>query len=529
MHHRSSRSGLCTTLLCLVATGCAPSSDNGVSNDGSSAGGSTAMAGGTSAGGSQGAGGTSGGTSASRTGGTTGLASSGGSTQAGGSTSSNTTSAGGSGGAASTASSVGGSSNSGGASSGGSGAGGAQTGGVTSRGGTSGGSASGGVIASGGSASGGVIASGGSASGGATASGGSASGGTTARGGTTASGGLASGGTTAKGGTTASGGSASGGTTAKGGTTATGGNATGGSTGTPPAGKVFSQCRFHFGTIDSQAKNGGASMISQLDFFTPGWMMGTFNQGYVCTESASGGALAGLVPVDVTYIAANYVKNQNKLCDCNVSGCSGGNLCNYGAQYITQDWSTILSQYTSNSTGFAACLGGRPIIFEMEPDWYQYYAGGQTQAWTPAQAGTNMTALVNALKSSLPNAVFSMDISPWIPNNGSAWYTSFDMGLFTFINTSGGGTAANNTKIRSNNAMTWAGVHQVTGKPILADTGYGANGGSAGPDAAWDVPANINARIADGVVSISQYNPSSSWGSTISGIRSQLSTPSICP
>ena len=512
MHHRSSRSGLCTTLLCLVATGCAPSSDNGVSNDGSSAGGSTAMAGGTSAGGSQGAGGTSGGTSASRTGGTTGLASSGGSTQAGGSTSSNTTSAGGSGGAASTASSVGGSSNSGGASSGGSGAGGAQTGGVTSRGGTSGGSASGGVIASGGSASGGVIASGGSASGGATASGGSASGGTTARGGTTASGG-----------------SASGGTTAKGGTTATGGNATGGSTGTPPAGKVFSQCRFHFGTIDSQAKNGGASMISQLDFFTPGWMMGTFNQGYVCTESASGGALAGLVPVDVTYIAANYVKNQNKLCDCNVSGCSGGNLCNYGAQYITQDWSTILSQYTSNSTGFAACLGGRPIIFEMEPDWYQYYAGGQTQAWTPAQAGTNMTALVNALKSSLPNAVFSMDISPWIPNNGSSWYTNFDMSLFTFINTSGGGTAANNTKIRSNNAMTWAGVHQVTGKPILADTGYGANGGSAGPDAAWDVPANINARIADGVVSISQYNPSSSWGSTISGIRSQLSTPSICP
>jgi len=271
-------------------------------------------------------------------------------------------------------------------------------------------------------------------------------------------------------------------------------------------------------------------MISQLDFFTPGWMMGTFNQGYVCTESAPGGALAGLVPVDVTYIAANYVKNQNKLCDCNVSNstCSG-NLCNYGAQYITQDWATILSQYTSNSTGFAACLGGRPIVFEMEPDWYQYYAGGQTQAWTPKQAGDNMSALVAALKSSLPNAVFSMDISPWIPNNGSAWYTNFNMSLFTFINTSGGGTAADNTKIRSSNAMTWAGVHGVDGKPILADTGYGANGGSAGPDAAWDVPANINARIADGVVSISQYNPSSSWGSTISSIRSQLSTPSVCP
>jgi hypothetical protein len=71
--------------------------------------------------------------------------------------------------------------------------------------------------------------------------------------------------------------------------------------------------------------------------------------------------------------------------------------------------------------------------------------------------------------------------------------------------------------------MTWAGVHQVTGKPILADTGYGVAGTSAGHDAAWDVVANINARIADGVISITQYNPVSTWGDTIGSIRSQLS------
>ena len=140
-----------------------------------------------------------------------------------------------------------------------------------------------------------------------------------------------------------------------------------------------------------------------------------------------------------------------------------------------------------------------------------------------------MTALVNALKSSLPNAYFSMDISPWIGNNGSSWYPNFNLSLFTFINTSGGGTDANNTKIRSNNSMTWAGVSQVTGKPILADTGYGAAGASAGEDANWNVPANINARIADGVISISQYNPGNSWGSTISSIRGQLNAPKYCP
>jgi hypothetical protein len=140
-----------------------------------------------------------------------------------------------------------------------------------------------------------------------------------------------------------------------------------------------------------------------------------------------------------------------------------------------------------------------------------------------------MTALVNALKSSLPNAVFSMDISPWIANNGSNWYPNFNMSLFTFINTSGGGTDANNTKIRANNTMTWAGVNQVTGKPILADTGYGANGAPAGEDANWNVAANINARTADGVVSISQYNPTSGWGNTIASIRGQLTAPRYCP
>ena len=495
MHHRSFGICLWTTLLGLAAAGCSISNNGGGSTGGNPAAGTTAVAGNTSGGGSQGIAGASGGDSTpiSSPGGNTQPPNTGGSTQppsTGGSTSPNTTAANGGGGASSTTSSVAGSRDAGVAGNGGSSLAGA---GGNRDGGPAGGTASGGT---GGRASGGN-ATGGSATGG-RASGGSATGGKS------------------------TGGSATGGSS-------TGGSATGGSTGTPPTpGKVFSQCRFHFGTIDSIAKS-NTSMIAQLDFFTPGWMMGTFNQGYVCTESAPGGALAGLVPVDVTYIAANYVKGQNKLCDCNVSGCSGGNLCNYGAQYITQDWATILSQYQSNSTGFAACLSGRPIVFEMEPDWYQYYAGGQTQAWTPAQAGTNMSALVKALKGSLPNAVFSMDISPWIPNNGSAWYTNFDMSLFTFINTSGGGTAANNTKIRSNNAMTWAGVHGVAGKPILADTGYGANGGSAGPDTAWDVPANINARIADGVVSISQYNPSSSWGSTISGIRSQLNTPSVCP
>jgi hypothetical protein len=103
------------------------------------------------------------------------------------------------------------------------------------------------------------------------------------------------------------------------------------------------------------------------------------------------------------------------------------------------------------------------------------------------------------------------------------------MSQFTFINTSGGSTQAGAARIRSSNQMTWAGVSQVTGKPILADTGYGVNGSSAGHDSAWDNVNNLNARIADGVIGISQYNPNSNWGSTISSIRGQLNMPRFCP
>ena len=427
---------------------------------------------------------------------------------------------------------------------------------ITSLGGTSSGGANptGGSRAAGGttaSITGGAAPTGGIPStGGTTSTSSRPTGGVTSTGGNRATGGTGAGATTATGGIRATGGAATGGGPAAGGAAtggnrSTGGAATGGvATGGSTSSGVFGQCRFHFGTIDSIAKASNAATIAELDFVTPGWMLGTFNQSYVCTETASGAALAGKVPVDVTYIAANYVKSAHGLCDCNVTSCgsSGGrtnDLCNYGAQYITQDWANILQQYTSNSTGFANCLGGRPIIFEMEPDWYQYTITNQSQPWSVSTAATNLAALVNALKANLPQAKFSMDISPWIANNGSGWYPSFNMSLFTFINTSGGGTDANNTKIRSNNAMTWAGVNQVTGKPILADTGYGAAGSAAGMDANWNVASNINSRIADGVISISQYNPcpsgqsscsnANTWGPTITSLRSQLSAPKYCP
>jgi hypothetical protein len=339
----------------------------------------------------------------------------------------------------------------------------------------------------------------------------------------------------AKAGGSGGGGSSSGGA----GTGGAGGSGGGG--GVAPMNEVFSQCRLHFGTIDSKAKE-NPSLIPELDFFTPGWMgiSDTFDQGYVCDEAKPGAVLGKQVPVIVAYVAAFYVKRHHgNLCDCNVNECGQtegkpNDLCHFGSQYIQQDLAAIVGVYESYAKGYAQCYGTtRPIVFEMEPDFYQYTDTTQGDPMTKAEAGNILGQFVSAIEKHLPNAYFSIDISPWVDDNGQTngqdWYSHFDLSKFTFINTSGGNTLGASPKIRADNHMTWAGVSQVTGKPVLADTGYGANGVSAGHDANWDDVNNLNARIADGVISLSQYNPKADWGSTIASVRSQLQTPKFCP
>lgn len=426
---------------------------------------------------------------------------------------------------------------------------GATTGGATSTGGAGGAGGSGGTggsTAGAGGAAGGALGKGGAGAIGGTggsSAGTTSSGGVGAVGGTGGTGGGIGGAGASSGGTSGTGTAGSGaGGTGQAGAGGQGGAA--GSAGTQGSagkggdqGAVFSNCRFHFGTIDSKATGGGSNLIQQLDFFTPGWMLGeSFDQKYVCDATRAGGALEGKIPIVVAYLAAGIVKRRANICDCNVASCGANNdLCRQGAALVNQNKQTILNAYRSYSQGYAGCYGTtKPIVFVMEPDFYQYTGSEQTDPWTPMEAGQIMTEFVAALKSSLPNARFSMDASPWVaPNNGSdhgaTWFRNFDMSLFTFANTSGGGTNANTAKIRNENNMTWAGLRQASGKPILADTGYGANGVSAGEDPNWNNAQNINARIADGVISISQYNPGGNWANTISGLRSQLNTPSACP
>lgn len=106
-----------------------------------------------------------------------------------------------------------------------------------------------------------------------------------------------------------------------------------------------------------------------------------------------------------------------------------------------------------------------------------------------------------------------------------------------FVHTSGGRTTGGSERIRGDagNMVTWAQeraphsdrrwrrggiaeeevvsclcvrtqVHQASGRGIIADTGYGVGGVSMGHVASWDDEATLLARIADGVVAVTQVS-----------------------
>jgi hypothetical protein len=135
--------------------------------------------------------------------------------------------------------------------------------------------------------------------------------------------------------------------------------------------------------------------------------------------------------------------------------------------------------------------------------------------------------IAKAIKTELPNARISWDISAWLTESAmQSWWGFFSSSVnIDFIHTSGGQSRANSAQIKPNE-LRWAFLSALTGKRIIADTGYGVAGGSSGHTDAYDDVNNLKARITDGLIAVSQANFKSNWGSTLSTVRSQL--PKFC-
>ncbi len=293
----------------------------------------------------------------------------------------------------------------------------------------------------------------------------------------------------------------------------------------------ISLCRFNFGRPYS------ANPGSEIDFVSQ-WagQSEAYNLGNMMRACRPGGPLAGKTPVVYSYIIAFTLRRDHGLKDCNVGT---PNLCQSGATYLRDpnDRGRILGQVAKYAKGTAADLGTvTPVVWFMEPDFYQYAQPGSQggKPLTFPEAAALMHEMLDSIQKYLPNARFSLDISPWTAYNAAlnkSWYTGFDLSRFTYLNTSGGQSLAEGAagvgKIRTD-PMTWKSIHDLTGKPILADAGYGAGGASTGHDAAWDAQANLANRISDGVIGVGQANPKSDWNTVIAALRPRLATLPSC-
>jgi hypothetical protein len=97
-----------------------------------------------------------------------------------------------------------------------------------------------------------------------------------------------------------------------------------------------------------------------------------------------------------------------------------------------------------------------------------------------------------------------------------------------FLHTSGGRTTAASPRIRAQepgNLLTWSELHRISGRGVIADTGYGVGGKLSSDnelDYAWLDAEHLRARMADGVIAVTHANPGPGWDSQVNRLRAAL-------
>src|SRR5574344_634083 len=306
----------------------------------------------------------------------------------------------------------------------------------------------------------------------------------------------------------------------------------------------FDPCRFNFGAGWQTTHETDTSFYKGLDYISV-WLGDNsfFNTGFE-GKMIEAAMKVKATPMIYAYVIAEFDKDHG-IGDCDVK--TTANHCTNGAQMIrTYFADSILARYREYASGMAdyiiynSPLGVNPdsvtTIWLIEPDFYQYSESGSEQDVNFDQVGGGIpddsmgiyfSQIVQTIKTYLPAAKIAIDISPWIKDM-KGWYANFDMSLVDYASTSGGRTLAGSAKIRSANISTWAGVREIIGKPILADAGYDAGGKGTGQDTTWDNVANLNARIADGVIGVTQMDAAQGYGTLLETVRPQLSAIPGC-
>lgn len=312
----------------------------------------------------------------------------------------------------------------------------------------------------------------------------------------------------------------------------------------------FDPCRFNFGA-GWQAAHEDSAFYAGLDYISV-WLGDNdfFNSFEARMFDVTRQVHA--TPMIYAYVIAEFGKDHG-LVDCDIR--ENGvyvtpNHCTDGAELIRDYFQdSILYRYRQYAAGFREHIEFFALqdpdtvqfIWLIEPDFYQYSESGSVQAAKvegknfaqngggipDSMMGVYFAQIVDTIRAYLPASKIAIDISPWILDQ-AAWYSNFDLSRVDFASTSGGRTSAGSPKIRASDIATWKGISELLNRPVLADAGYDAGGHGTGYNKAWGNVDNLNARIADGVVGVTQMDPDSLYRVRVSIARSELSPTAFC-
>lgn len=210
---------------------------------------------------------------------------------------------------------------------------------------------------------------------------------------------------------------------------------------------------------------------------------------------------ANKIPYLYGYVAAGMARAELGLQDCNVGT---PNLCQQGAIYLRQNQQRIGQRYSQIASQIAQVWGtSRPLLFHLEPDFFQYAQTFNTQQQNPlslSEAQGILNDWIHRVKTVLPNAHIVLDVAPWDPNLG-AWFAGMNMAQVSYVGLVGKVFPASNAVIDAN---TYRDIFAAAGKPIIVNTAYGPGGWSAGYQFSWDQRSNLEAVARSGVIAIIQ-------------------------
>eukprot|EP00327_Prymnesium_parvum_P038316 CAMPEP_0195633198 /NCGR_PEP_ID=MMETSP0815-20121206/22007_1 /TAXON_ID=97485 /ORGANISM="Prymnesium parvum, Strain Texoma1" /LENGTH=411 /DNA_ID=CAMNT_0040774823 /DNA_START=31 /DNA_END=1267 /DNA_ORIENTATION=- len=231
-----------------------------------------------------------------------------------------------------------------------------------------------------------------------------------------------------------------------------------------------------------------------------------------------------------SYIIAMLARHKSGIRDCDMGS---PNLCEHGAQFVRRNEGAILELYEQYANHTARWLGrSAAVVWLMEPDWHQYHESTQRGGGLPqGQMVGLFRQMIARIKRHLPSSRISFDVSPWVVNQRE-WISPFlQHAQIDFLHTSGGRTTAGSTRVRGNergNLVTWSELYKVSGRGIIADTGYGVGGKLTTNDDGWSDVANLRARVSDGLVAVSYANVGATWSNKLSRLRRTLPSTKHC-